>query len=250
MSKALRGLPAVSVGVLLAAVLIVTYAGQSAEADHQPADKVAISGSTMEVFGPGTDVVILQETMRVSTPSDLILQLTAECDILTALATGGMGMADDTSDAEGIVELWIEIDGKRVPVVDSTGQGGAEDNGEVVFCNQFHRQQITDTPGGEEDGDTDQLRDDLQTRQANAFNWLAFNTGSTYDSLSNGQNILDIVVKARLTETSTTGDVAQAVIGARTLVVEPTKTSNHETGSSPTDETSATGNGNGNGPNK
>lgn len=51
-----------------------------------------------------------------------------------------------------------------------------------------------------------------------------------------------------------TGDFAEAIIGARTLVVEPTKTSNHETAESGVEEGAeaesaggASGKGNGNG---
>jgi hypothetical protein len=234
MSKALRGVPTALVGALLAAVLLLGYTTQNAEADHQPADKAAISAATVDHVDDET--VVLQETMRVSTPSDLILQLTTECSIITELATGGENA--DFSEAFGQVELWITIDGTPVPVA------GGDEDGKVVFCNRTYGRTVTDT---EEDGDVDAEDDYIRTRAANAFNWLAINTGSTYDSLDNGQNILDIQVWADYQEGTTGNAVADAFVGQRSLIIEPTKTSNHETsgGGVESADSSASGKGNG-----
>lgn len=60
----------------------------------------------------------------------------------------------------------------------------------------------------------------MSTRQANAFNWLALNIGS-------GVHTLD--VKAELTQEATDRAVAEAVIGNRTVIVEPTKLANDAT---------------------
>lgn len=208
--------------LFVTSALLVTYVAPKADADHEPANKVAAAGSATEVFGPGEEVVILQERVRVSSSADLILNLTAECDILTRLTTGGAGIAEETQRAAGEILTWIEIDG--VPVKVSTDD---DESGRVVLCNRSHEKSITDTENDSDD--TDEERDMTQTRQANGFNWLALDTGFLYDNPANGQNILDIVVKATLTETPHSERTqAEALIGHRTLIVEPTNASVHE----------------------
>lgn len=206
--------------LFVASLMLVMYVAPPAGADHEPANKVAAAGSEVEVMGPGDSVPILSETLKVSSPADLILQLTAECDILTDLTTGGT--AEDSAGAFGQVRTWITIDGKVVPVsTDDT-----TDTGKVVLCNRAHNKTITDA---EDPADgTDEERDMTQTRQANGFNWLALDPGFTYDSLENGQNILEIVVYAEFTEEVVNQAEAEALVGHRTLIVEPTSVSVHE----------------------
>lgn len=152
--------------------------------------------------------------MRVSPPTDLIIQVTAECAIFTALTTTG----NDTAQAFGEVKVWVELDGTHVPVATAD-----LDEGRVVFCNRrYHR---TTTLFDDEDATIESF---IDTRTANGFNWLALNAGS-YDDPANGFGIIDVAVKATLTE-GTMGDAtAEAVVGNRTVIVEPTKASNHET---------------------
>jgi hypothetical protein len=208
--------------LFVTSALLVTYVAPKAGADHEPANKVAAAGSEVEVMGPGEQIELLSERLKVSSPADLILQLTAECDILTDLTTGGNG-AEDSAGAFGQVRTWITIDGTVVPV--STDD--ATDTGKVVLCNRAHNKSITDA---EDDGDgTDEERDMTQTRQANGFNWLALNPGFEYDSLDNGQNILDIVVWAEFTNEQSANALAEARVGHRTLIAEPTNASVHET---------------------
>lgn len=212
--------------LFVASLMLVMYVAPPAGADHEPANKVAAAGSETIISGPGEEVTILSERVRVSSGSDLILALTAECDILTELTTGGNGQTDSAG-AMGSIEAWIEIDGTRVKVSsdDSTNPG------EVVLCNRAHNKSIKDAESNTPMDGTDEETDETQTRQANAFNWLALDTGFLYDDkvTVNGNNILDIVVKARLTETVTNGRAeVEALIGHRTLIVEPTNVSVHE----------------------
>lgn len=213
---------AVALAVLFAAsLMLVMYVAPPAGADHEPANKVAAAGSEVEVMGPGDAVPILQETLKTSSPADLILQLTAECDILTDLTTGGNG-AEDSAGAFGQVRTWITIDDKVVPV----SSDDATETGKVVLCNRAHNKSVTDA---EDPADgTDEERDMTQTRQANGFNWLALDTGFLYDSPANGNNILEIVVWAEFTEEVVNRAEAEALVGHRTLIVEPTSASIHE----------------------
>jgi hypothetical protein len=203
--------------VLLVALLTSNLVG-SAGAAGGPANKFAAAGSTIDHVDEATP--ILSEQMKVSSPSDLIVQLTAECSIITELTTGGD--AADSSDAFGEVQIWVTIDGRTVPIADDD----ANQDGRVVFCNRAYGRSVEDTEG---DGDVDKEDDYIRTRTANAFNWIALNTGTGFDSPANGNNILDIVVWADYT-TETTGDaVAEAFVGQRTLVVEPTHLAVRET---------------------
>ena len=206
--------------LFVASLMLVMYVAPPAGADHEPANKVAAAGSETEVFEPGETVAVLSERVRVSSGADLILSATAECDILTDLTTGGT--QENTAGAFGQVRMWLTIDDKVVPV--STDD--ITETGKVVFCNRAHEKSITDE---ENDNDgTDEENDMTRTRQANGFNWLALDTGFVYDNAANGQNLLDIVLWAEFTETTTNTAIAEARVGHRTLIVEPTNVSVHE----------------------
>lgn len=253
-----RQAPTVLVGLLLIGALFVNSA---AFADHEPANKVAAAGSTMEIIKP-TDgaVAVLQERVKISSPFDLILSLSSECSILTALRTGDdetAAGASDTASAKGQLQMFLEIDGNRVPVTatettppgpgegtdtDLEGTHGADHEGKVVFCNREYQRTVTDTEnigtGGQDGLDTEE--DFIRTRTANAFNWLALDVGFNYDEPLPGQanNVVDIVVYAEyertpeqcagVTPSEDFDGCAQAIVGRRTLIAEPTNASIHE----------------------
>ncbi len=237
--RAVRGLPTVLVGMLLIAVLFTAYTAQRSLA-QQPADKIAVSGSDIDTVSDSTPIIT--ETMRVSSPSDLILSVTAECSIITELTTGGD--AADSSSAFGSVRLRVTIDGHPVPVASDESAESEDDAaddddsvGEVTFCNRAYGRTVEDTEG---DGDVDKEDDFIRTRTANAFNWIALNAGTLYDE--GNDNILEIQVLADF-DTATTGDaVADAFVGSRTLVVEPGHFAVNETVDP--EETGGPGNGN------
>ena len=237
--------------IIAAAIVTVGLTGTFAVANHEPADKAQAAASSIDQVDDS--VAVLQEKMRVDTTADLILQSTAECSILTSLNTsGGPNESTESDGAFGQVEMWITIDGTRVPV--STLEN---DDGEVVFCNRAYQRTVTDneqdetgttptTPGGLRDG-IDSEDDFIRTRNANGFNWMAFDVGATYDKPYNGNNIVDVVLHARYTRESSDGPTdaacakrpdndltpytdtcADAFVGARSLIVEATHASNHE----------------------
>lgn len=222
-----RKLPTVLGALLLAATLFTAYTATTAQADHEPANKAGAVGSDVDTVGD--DTALLTETMRVSSPEDLIIQVTAECSILTALTTN-----NDSANAYayGSVRLWVTIDGTPVPVTATPGQGADDDEddddgvGEVTFCNRAYERTVTD---GEDPADgIDEEEDYIRTRTANAFNWLAFDTGVAYDSPENGNNVIEVTLWGDF-DTTTVGEaVAEAFVGSRTMIIEPTKVSNHE----------------------
>jgi len=224
--------------LFVASALLVTYVVPQADATHEPAQKAAAAGSDVDQLEEGDNVetLLLSDTMKVSSPQDLILQVTAECTILTELTTGPSteAGASDFATAFGSVRLWVEIDGTRVPVAtDDLDEDGADeednstgDTGEVTFCNRTYHRTVTD---GEDPQDgQDQEHDYIRTRTANAFNWLALDTGVAYDDPANGNNILTVELFAEY-DTSTEGEaLADAFVGSRTLIAEPIKVSIHE----------------------
>ena len=215
------------VALLLGATVFMAYSN-IAVATHQPADKVQATGSDIEHVTD--DTVVLSETMRVSSPSDLIIQLTAECSILTALTTNN---DNPTSTAYGSVRMHVEIDGIPVPVsYNDTAAGGGQDDdedddnevGEVTFCNRTYSRTVTDQEDPE-DG-IDEEDDYIRTRTANAFNWFAVNSGTTYDV--GNDNLLTIEVIADY-DTDTAGEaIADAFVGSRTLIIEPVHSQNDQ----------------------
>lgn len=242
-NKATRRGLAVAISVVTAFAMGVIAVGQGAFAagsTPSPANKTAAIGNTIDDQTPNTDHVVLHEQMKVSSPADLILNLSAECSILTQLVTGSGGTdATGQADTSGTVEMYVTIDDKPVPVAgDPNDRSG--DDGQVVFCNRDYGRRVTDMEN-DTDGQ-DRIADYIRTRTANAFQWLALNTGTAYDSPANGQNILDIDVHAVYTDIdATTGacdsDFSQtcsmAFVGKRTLIVEPTHASVVERTDSP-----------------
>ena len=219
---------------LIVGVVSVIMNPIAAIGSHEPADKASAAASDIDTIGD-TEETILSQTMRVSSTSDLILQSTAECSILTSLLTPGDPNpgATHSTGAFGQVESWIEIDGTRVPVATDD-----EGDGEVVFCNRAYARTVTD---GEDPQDgIDEEDDFIRTRAANGFNWMAFDVGKNYDD--DGDNVVEIVQKARYTKNpqecatreaddalTTYGETcADAFVGSRTLIVEATHASNHE----------------------
>ena len=221
--------------LLLVSVLFTAYSAQQAHGSHEPANKGAAAGSDIDEIVDAEP--ILSETMKVSSPEDVIVAVTAECSILTQLATNNN---NPSSTSHGAVRLWVTIDGKRVPVsTDDTAMDSDDevndpndtsDEGEITFCNRTYSRTVEDreTPA---DG-VDAERDFIRTRAANAFNWLALDTGVIYDDAvtKNGNNIIHVQLWADYDE-AVTGhplSAADAFVGSRTMIIEPIKLSIHE----------------------
>lgn len=232
-SRFTRRNTAIGAIALAVGMLIGTAGGGFAGEDtnQMPADKTAVAGAALEAFEPGEKGVILQQRMKVSSPADLILGVTLECSIITRLVTNTTTKEDDTT---GAVDIWVTIDGKVVPVETTP----TRDDGEVTFCNRTYYRSVADEED-DRDGEVDRQNDYIDTKTANAFNWVALNVGNEayYDDPTNGNNILDIKVHATYTRTedyATCVAVEQATscssayVGKRTLVIEPVHAANGE----------------------
>jgi hypothetical protein len=219
-------------GLLLAVALFTAYTAQQAFATHTPADKVVASGSKVVAFAPGTNVTLLSSTLRTSKPSDLMLHVTLECSILTKLATNN---DNPTANASGTVRAWVEVDDKIVPIndvstppQDPAANGDGDETDKVTFCNRTYERSVVD----EEDplDGIDAETDYIDTKTANAFNWLRLNVG-------NGVHKIEVVADLAASgaantcsrDTTVQETCSEAYVGNRTLIVEPAKLANDAT---------------------
>lgn len=172
-----------------------------------PADKMTVGASDIQVMDPQADVTLLCAQMRTSNPADLTFAVTLECSIVTSVTTTG----NDSQSAFGDVKVWVEVDGKNVGVLPA--QPGQSDNGQVTFCNRVYSSTTSGFPPTDSQATINTFQ---STKDANAFNWVAMNVGSQVHTIS---------IHATLTSgTTSSKDMAQAVVGARTVVVNVTQT--------------------------
>lgn len=216
---------------LMAVALAFTLTSNAADANHTPANKVVADASIddIEFVTPEQDVPILRQKLRTSRPADLLLQVSSECSIVTDVVTNG----NESSAARGKLSYYLEIatEGgatRRVGVQETSGPantGGEDDDGEVIFCDRTYGRDVENL--GETNTDDARIRTYMDTRNANAFNWLAFNVGSgvhTVTLYANYDNAL-----AEDSEFTTNSDSSsQGVVGRRTLIIEPVRAPNDE----------------------
>ena len=194
----LAALVALGGAVTLLLVLSSKHTAATA-ADHFPADKVTVAANQAVVSGPGQAVTLLTGKLRTSTPADLQIAVTSECTIATDVTTVG----NDDQSAEGLVKMWVEIDGKPVPV-SSTPK---PDDGQITFCNAAHHRK---TSMFDDTNATIETMD--KYGDSNAFNWTALNVGNGIHTLT---------LKGELTETASNRATADAAVGKRTMTVLP-----------------------------
>lgn len=199
-----------AVGLFVLGILCIGFL----VAAHEPANKMNVSASESEVefVEGGESVVVLEETLRVAQPTDLLLGVTAECSILSSLTTQG----NDSQSTNGQLKLHITIDGQHVPVSDAD-----EDEGRVVFCDRTYQRETTQF-----DDEDARIEDFLGTRTANAFDWVALDAGWLDHD---GDGLLSVAVHAEYEESSTEMADSEGVIGNRTLLIQPTFAKNDET---------------------
>jgi len=220
---------------LVAAISITAVAiGQSSA---QPADKAFAAASKDKKFS-ATDgnQVLLTATVKNSKPTDMILQVSMECSIITdAVITGTQGATESTT-TQGKVRTWITIDNDSniVPIIsssdppqDPSAQPKGDDSDKVTFCNRVFNRTAKDqeTPSN----GLDYSRDYIETKDANAFNWLRLNMGSgTHVIKLWGELTADPEGDCAFTAMATPGSsCAHAYVGSRSMIGEPTKLANN-----------------------
>ena len=205
--------------LILTPTISQVYAGTTSSA----ANKVAAAASTAAVACTGaacgtaipTKILLLSGTIKTSTTIDLMISVSLECSLFTTVSVKG----NSQSTATAAAVVYVQIDGHNVPVSDSSAFGGTSDNGQVVFCNRavsLTTAQFTET---------ELITLSINSTNANAFNWMAWNVGNEYPGTPAGSNTHTINVYASVTQT-TTGGSSAVVIGARTMIAEPTSLAN------------------------
>ena len=215
---------------LLAIALVFTLNGPAAQATHTPADKPFAAATNLTKITPGTNQTILTATVKNSKPADMMLLLSMECSILTrTILPGGSSISSQSARAEGTVRTWIEVDGQTVPIISSstppqnpTPGTPSNEDGKVTMCNRVYERTVQDQEGNTPMDGIDRSDDYIDTKDANAFNWVRLNMGS---------GIHTITVKADVTVNTAGGTnggsgVADAYIGNRSLIGIPGKFAN------------------------
>ena len=205
--------------VVIAVLLTAFASGRGTPVIAGPsANKAGAAASSEEVFSPGEKQLLLSKQFKAGGPIDVVLQVTAECSIVTNVQT--IGNQDQSS--SGHIEVWVELD--NVPVTNGPSDHSV---GRVVFCDRTYRRQTTNF-SDDEDDTMDTIQTYFNTRSAHGFNWVALDLGSGLHSIK---------VYAKLTNSEPTcttaqlageepGTCSQAVVGNRTLVIEPARFSN------------------------
>lgn len=211
----------------LAALGLGTLGAGTAAAES--ADKIYTTGSTLEKLdaeqknsgdtnsGP---VTLLSGEVKLSTPTDLLIYTTMETSLFTSVKQ--KGKKDDASRAEAGVYGWIEIDGIPVPV-DASGWDGdttVNDDERVVFDRRAYSLDYYDL-----DDDETMIESYIGTRSAQGFNWFALNIDSNFGS--GDTHTVELKGKVEL-EVDNDGE-ASALVGDRTMFVQPVKLPNGAT---------------------
>src|SRR5688572_30712827 len=92
---------------LLAVLLLASYFTAQANATHQPADKVSATSNVNDIrfVEDGESELLLKQSFRTSTTSDLLIQVASECSIITDVTTTG----DDKSNARGQLRYYLTL---------------------------------------------------------------------------------------------------------------------------------------------
>jgi len=202
-----------AVGVFCMVTATFGYSVVAHAGGGTPADKVTAAGKNETVEQPSGSATILTATMNTSKPTDLILTVSAECSILTTVTN----MGSSTSSAEGQVKLYVTVDNAIVPVQSisdapqNTPPGGG-DVDKTVFCERLHQVEFMPTTT------TDRISQYESTKNADAFTWLRQNVGA-------GSHTIKVIAEF---STNVVGSgTAEAIIGNRTLVIDPVKMANN-----------------------
>lgn len=225
----IRGLSRGTIRSLVASLVLVLLAGTwflgRAGATHTPADKPFAAASKTVRFSPGTDVSLLQATVKNSKPADIVLSMSMECSIITDNVIAGSTVpgGSESATTSGRIRIWITVDGAIVPIISSSvppqnPPPPGDETDKVTFCSRVFNRTVQDTEDPQ-DG-WDRSRDYLETKDANAFNWVRLNMGS-------GKHT--IVVHGELTHSFSPGSSASAFVGNRSLIGLPGKYANDAT---------------------
>jgi hypothetical protein len=211
-------------GVLAAAALVAGVAVMLPAHASSGANKPFAAASLGVRQGPGV-FPLLTATMQNSKPTDIVLLVSMECSIITDAVIPGSNMpgTQQSATTSGKVRAWIEIDGKIVPIVSSSAPPQnppppGTDADKVTFCNRVFNRTVVDKEGPAGDG-IDGSRDYIETKDANAFNWVRLNVGSGPHTIKLWGEFTSAA--------SAGGSSASAYVGRRSMIGIPDKFANN-----------------------
>lgn len=221
---ALKGLGAAGLGVALGGLA----SGTAAAGDSDPADKIMVDASTVDKLetrqtkngstnnGP---LELLSGEIKLSTPTDVLIYVSLETSLFTKVKEKG-NKDGDASKAKAGMKGWIEIDGTPIPVSASDGlDGDLDDHDKVVFNRRDYSLKYYDL-----DDDETAIESFIKTRSAHGFNWYAFNVDENF---GNTTHTVSLQGQVEL-EVEDDGEAA-ALVGPRTMFVQPVKMPNDAT---------------------
>lgn len=208
--------PSVLLGLGILCLATQPMVAQTSEGANKTAAMIA--RGDIAFTAPGQPVKILEEWVKTSKPTDILLSVTAESSIITDVTTVG----NDDQTAKGQLEVYIHVDGQLVtppamPAPPGPGNPPQGDTGPVVFANRMYQRQTTLFD------DTDAtIRTFMDTRHAAGFNWMYLNAGS-------GLHHIEVFAQYTEFESDAVKGRAEGVIGNRSLIVQPVKSAVRET---------------------
>jgi hypothetical protein len=189
-------------------LLTLGSAGTGSAVAASGANKVYAAESDLAEIGLGSKelesqaVTLMSGSFKTSDKSDLIVQSSAEVSLHTDIKTKG----NDESWASAGVECWVELDGTPISWTPGTVGSGLDD-GKVVFNNREFGLKTSNFENEEA-----MIELFLRTRSAHGFNWYAVDVGS-------GEHTIEL--KANIKQFVDGNGEAKALVGPRTLIVEP-----------------------------
>lgn len=145
------------------------------------------------------EITLASGSFKTSDKSDLIIQATAEVGLYTDVKTKG----NDESTAKAGVTCWVELDGQPV----SWNVANPLGDGKVVFDNREFGLKTSNF-----DDEDAMIELFIKTRSAHGFNWYTADVGSDTHTIE---------LKATIDEFVEGSGDAEALVGPRTLIVEP-----------------------------
>lgn len=208
-------------GAIAVSMATAGFLAVGSSATHQPADKPFAAASKTLRTGPTQRIELLAATVRNAKPTDMVLQVSMECGLITDTILLGSTTpgAQDSTRATATVRAWIEVDGKIVPIVSSgSTPATGDETDKVTMCNRVFERTVQDSEDPQ-DG-YDGSRDYIATKASHAFNWVRLNMGSGTHR---------IVLVGAVDAAATGASAADAYIGNRSLIGLPGKFANDAT---------------------
>ena len=231
-----------------ALVMSFVFSAAPAAAGSNAADKMVVQGTDGEALCSSTvsasaaasgncntgPTALLTGTIKLSTPKNLVVDVTMDCSTLTDVSTTTTSNTSSSAEAASGVHAWltltpagqtpsptvgvIPVDPNRSTAGTPPANAAQINSGDVTFCNRdlYLKQTLTSTSAI-----TLATTLNIESQYANAFNWVSLpdnNTSQTETVTLWGETI---------SSGSTSGggtEAAASWVGQRTMILTPANT--------------------------